>query len=241
MDVDLVYVAIMSAAITAGALARRLVPEPRAKDVDGAAIELSRPQKLALLFGAIVGGTLGAKLPYVLADPDGAVSGAAWLSDGRTLTWGLVGGYFGVELAKLLASVRGKTGDGFAVPVAVSIAVGRLGCFHAGCCYGAATDGPFGVDFGDGVPRHPNQLYEAAFHLAMAALLVWVGRRGWLRTQRIKVYLIAYMLFRVVAEEWRPEPSAAWGLTFYQLSAAAFAALFVALFAWDRRALKDCR
>lgn len=240
--VDLVYVAIMGAAILAGALARRIAREPRARATDGAAIELSGLQRGALLFGAVVGGTLGAKLPYVLADPEGAITGTAWLSDGRTITWGLTFGYLGVELAKLLAGVKGKTGDGFAVPVAVSIAVGRLGCFYAGCCYGAPTDLPWGVDLGDGVVRHPNQLYEVAFHLSAAAALVWIGRRGWLRTQRIKVYLIGYMLFRVISETWRPEPRVAGGLTFYQLSAIAFAVLFAALFVWDARSrLEVCR
>ena len=124
-------------------------------------------------------------------------------------------------------------------PVAVSIAVGRLGCFYAGCCFGAPTDLPWGVDFGDGIARHPNQLYEVVFHLGAAATLVWVGRRGWLRTQRIKVYLIAYMLFRIVSETWRPEPRVAWGLTFYQLSAMAFAVFFAILFAWDALRLRE--
>lgn len=234
-DVDAVYVAIMASAIAAGWLARRLTREPRAKDRSGGAVQLSRLQNLSLLLGALIGGTLGAKLPYVIADPEGAISGLAWLRDGRTITWGLVGGYFGVELAKLLASVKGKTGDGFAVPVAVSIAVGRLACFYGGCCFGSPTDLPWGVDFGDGLARHPNQLYEVAFHLAMAGVLVWIGRREWLRTQRIKVYIIAYMCFRFGSEAWRPEPEVALGLTFYQLSAAAFAVLFALLYLWDAR------
>ena len=236
-DVDAVYVAIMASAIGAGWLARRYLTEPLAKAGDGGEVKLGTAQRFALLFGAVVGGTLAAKLPYVLADPEGAVSGAAWFRDGRTITWGLVGGYFGVELAKLLAGVRGKTGDGFAVPVAVSIAVGRLACFWGGCCYGAPTELPWGVDFGDGIARHPNQLYEVAFHLAMAGLLVWIARRGWLRLQRIKVYIFAYMSFRFFSELWRPEPEFAFGLTFYQLSAAAFAALFAVLFLIDQRTL----
>ena len=192
---DLGYVAIMLGALGAGIAARRLVREPT---------PLSRGQRVALFLGAVIGGTLGAKLPYVLADPAGAVSGWAWLRDGRTLTWGLVGGYFGVELAKWLVGVRGKTGDGFAVPVAVSVGVGRLGCLYAGCCYGQPTDLPVGVDFGDGLTRHPNQVYEAVFHLAMAGLLYAAGRRGLWSRQRIKVYLISYMGFRIVAETWRP-------------------------------------
>ena len=50
---------------------------------------------------------------------------------------GIVGGYFGVELAKWTLDVRIKTGDTFAVPVAVGVAIGRVACFVGGCCYGA--------------------------------------------------------------------------------------------------------
>ncbi|MFK7986596.1 MAG: prolipoprotein diacylglyceryl transferase [Sandaracinaceae bacterium] len=228
MQIDVGYVAIMLSAVVAGILVRRHVAEPT---------PLSRPQRLALLLGAVIGGTLGAKLPYVLSDPEGAISGMAWFRDGRTLTWGLVGGYFGVELAKLLAQVRGKTGDGFAVPVAVSVAFGRLGCFYAGCCFGQPTSLPWGVDFGDGQHRHPNQLYEVAFHLGMATLLYALGKRGKFKSQRIKLYLITYMAFRLISETWRPEPRLALGLTFYQWSALAFLILFVGLWIWDAKRL----
>lgn len=229
-QVDLVYIAIMSSALFAGGLARRLTR-------DAGSATLNRAQRVVLALSAIVGGTLAAKLPYVLSDPDGAISGLAWLSDGRTLTWGLVGGYFGVELAKPFLGVKGKTGDGFAMPVAVSVGVGRLGCLWAGCCFGAPTELPWGMDFGDGVHRHPNQLYEAAFHFAAAGLLWLAHRRGWQPNQRIKLYVIGYMTFRFFAEWWRPEPIVGFGLTFYQWSALAFAALFVGLYAWDARKL----
>ena len=121
------------------------------------------------------------------------------------------------------------------MPVAVSVGFGRLGCLYAGCCYGAATALPWGVDFGDGITRHPNQIYELVFHLGMAGVLVWIQRREWLRLQRIKLYIFTYMVFRFFSEWWRPEPEAAFGLTFYQLSALAFAALFAGLFWFDAR------
>jgi phosphatidylglycerol---prolipoprotein diacylglyceryl transferase len=229
--VDAAYVALMVLAIALGGLARVFV----ARTIPSPPLGLSALQRGALLVGAIVGGALGAKLPYVLADPEGAISGAAWLSDGRTITWGLAFGYLGVELAKWLSGVRVKTGDDFAIPVAVSIGAGRAACFHAGCCFGAETSLPWGVDFGDGTPRHPNQLYELAFHFAMASLLYALAKRKRFPRQRIKLYIIAYMLFRVVAELWRPERAIAGGLTFYQLSALAFAALFTLLWWIDAR------
>src|SRR3954466_11854781 len=129
---------------------------------------LDRWERLGIGLGAFCGGMIGAKLPFVLADWPAMVSGRAWLDNGKTIVFGLVGGYFGVELAKRMLDVRVKTGDSFAVPVAAAVAIGRLACFSAGCCYGKATRLPWAVRFGDGVPRHPTQLYEFAFHAAAA-------------------------------------------------------------------------
>ena len=87
----------------------------------------------------------------------GPVSGRAWFDNGKTIVFGLVGGYFGVELAKALLGVRVKTGDGFAVPVAAAVAVGRLACFAAGCCYGVATRRcPGASTSATAVRRHPD-------------------------------------------------------------------------------------
>ena len=53
----------------------------------------------------------------------------------------------------------------FALPLALALAVGRWGCFFNGCCYGTPTTCRGACDFGDGVPRHPTQVYESLFHL----------------------------------------------------------------------------
>jgi phosphatidylglycerol:prolipoprotein diacylglycerol transferase len=129
-----------------------------------------------------------------------------------------------------------KTGDSFAVPVAAAVGVGRLGCFYAGCCYGTPTRLPWGVTFptADSVPRHPTQLYEAAFHLSAAAVLLGLQRRGMFRGQLIKLYILAYLAYRFVTEWIRPEARLAAGLTGYQWAAIVLAILFVWL--WIRNA-----
>src|SRR5207248_8358337 len=141
------------------------------------------------LLGAFLGGVLGAKLPFAFAG-GGDWFADAWLADGKTVTTGLVGAYLGVELAKWLLGVRGKTGDAFALPLALALAVGRWGCFFHGCCCGVPTTLPWGVDFGDGIPRHPTQAYESLFHLAMALLLVATFRYDRFAGNRLKLYLI---------------------------------------------------
>jgi phosphatidylglycerol:prolipoprotein diacylglycerol transferase len=219
------YAFLMGTAITAGVLVSRLTQR---------SLGLSRRQKWGLGLGAFCGGMIGAKLPFVLLDPDGLLSGAAWFDNGKTIMFGLIGAYAGVEAVKWGLDIRVKTGDGFAAPAATAIAFGRLGCFSAGCCYGTVTRLPWGVDFGDGLRRHPTQLYEFLFHLTCAVTLLWLGDRGYFKTQLIKLYIIAYLVYRFLTEFIRPEPKLALGLSVYQCGAVLLIPVFVFLWIRDR-------
>jgi phosphatidylglycerol:prolipoprotein diacylglycerol transferase len=220
---DPAYTLIMIAAVAVGAwLSRRTQ----------AALLLAPKQRLGIAFGAFCGAMIGAKLPFVLTDWQGLLSGSAWFSNGKTILCGLVGGYFGVELAKWALDIRIKTGDSFAVPVAAAVGVGRLACFVGGCCYGTPTKLPWGVVFPaiDNRPRHPTQLYEAAFHLAAALALATLQKRGVFRGQLIKLYVLTYLVYRFATEFIRPEAELWGGLTAYQWGCFALAPLF--LFLW---------
>src|SRR4051794_2869908 len=192
------------------------------------ALPLPAAQRWGIALAAFCGAMIGSKLPFVMADWDGLVSGRAWFDNGKTILAGLVGGYLGVEAAKALLGVTIKTGDSFAVPVAAAVAVGRLACFVGGCCYGRPTEAPWGVVFHDGIRRHPTQVYEAAFHATMALLRAGAERGGLSARQRIKLYLIAYLVYRFATEFLRPEPVVLLGLTAYQLAALAL----IPVFAW---------
>jgi phosphatidylglycerol:prolipoprotein diacylglycerol transferase len=220
------YPILMGAAIATGVVVSRRTPRPTG---------LGNRERLALGLGAFCGGMFGAKLPFVLQNWDGLLSGTAWFDNGKTLVFGLVGGYFGVEAAKWALRIRVKTGDSFAAPVAAAIAVGRLGCVCAGCCYGTATDLPWGVDFGDGVRRHPTQLYECGFHLACAVVLAQMQARGLFRGQLIKLYIIAYLVYRFLTEYIRPEPRLWLELSGYQWAAVVLVPIFGFLWLRDRR------
>jgi phosphatidylglycerol:prolipoprotein diacylglycerol transferase len=225
---DPVYAALIVGAMALGFFLSRRFQQPLA---------IAPSERLGILIGAFCGAMIGSKLPFVLSDWEGLRSGAAWFSDGKTIMFGLVGGYAGVELAKAILQIRVKTGDTFAVPVPLAVAVGRLGCFRAGCCYGTPTSLPWGVDFGDQVLRHPTQLYEAAFHLSAAFVLLWLLRKGLFRGQLFKLYLIAYFVFRFFTEFLRPEPRLWLDLTGYQWAALALVPTFALLWWGDSRSL----
>lgn len=226
----LTYALIMLAAIVAAVVLQRRSSHK---------LEITGRQRAGIALGAFCGAMLGAKLPFVVVDWEGLLSGRAWFDNGKTIMFGMVGGYFGVELAKAIVGVRRKTGDSFAVPVAVAIAIGRIACFTAGCCFGRETTLPWGVDFGDGLRRHPTQLYETVFHLAAAAVLAALQRRGMFRGQLIKLYFLSYFVYRFATEFIRPEPRLWLNLTGYQWAALAFMPLFVVLWWLDAERLRS--
>jgi phosphatidylglycerol---prolipoprotein diacylglyceryl transferase len=222
------YSAFMLAALAVFLLARRCLPR-------STALSLPRGPQAALGLAAFLGGVFGAKLPFVFAHGTDWTQAAAWAADGKTITTGMIGAYLAVELAKWLLGIRIKTGDSFALPLALALAVGRWGCFVNGCCFGRESDLPWACDFGDGVLRHPTQVYESLFHLTMAGVLLWLMGRGLIRTHRLQFYLILYGGFRFLTEYLRPEPAWAGGLTFYQWVAVVLIGGLAAQWAWEAR------
>ncbi len=218
---------MMSALLTGMWLKDRQPVDPR----------LSPLHRLWIGLGAFIGAMVTAKLPFLLFDPNGVQDGSAFLISGKTILFGLVGGYFGVELVKWCFGLKVKTGDSFAVPVAGSIAVGRLSCFVGGCCYGQPTTMPWGVIFAavDQQRRHPTQLYEAMFHLTAAIVLAQLQSRGLFRFQLIKLYFISYGVYRFFSEFLRPEERIAGGLTAYQIGSLLLIIVFVCLWRHDAR------
>jgi phosphatidylglycerol---prolipoprotein diacylglyceryl transferase len=222
------YSLFMLLALGVFLLARRLQPSTTS---------LPAREQLALGLAAFIGGTFAARLPFVFPSDEPFFSRAAWLADGKTVTTGLAGAYLAVELTKWWMGIRAKTGDALAVPLAAALAIGRWGCFCNGCCSGVPTDLPWGVDFGDGVPRHPTQVYESLFHAAMAGVLLVIARRRLIPHQRLKLYLIAYCAYRFLTEFIRPEPRLAGGLTFYQWFVLPCAATLAVQWWYDARQL----
>jgi len=118
----------------------------------------------ALALGAVAGAILFGSLNMNLA---------GLFTFGHSIAGALAGGIIAVEAYKWRHGLRGSTGLMFVAPLAVGIAVGRIGCFLAGLpdyTYGTPTALPWGVDFGDGVQRHPVQLYESAAMLVFLLL-----------------------------------------------------------------------
>lgn len=168
---------------------------------------------VSLAIGALIGAwVLGSanSLRSLIAAPSHSVAGA------------LAGAILAVELWKWRHGVRQSTGGAFALPLATGIAVGRLGCFFAGLpdfTYGAPTGLPWAVDIGDGVARHPVQLYEAAvmgtFAVVLARARIDGGR--WAQAHAFHALVIVYAAQRFAWEFVKPYPPLAGPLNVFHL------------------------
>jgi len=173
-----------------------------------------------IALAAIVGGTLGAKLPiwiiYFNQIFTGEMTLEAFLS-GRTITGGLIGGTLAVILIKKLLKIKSRKGNFFAPAAAIGISVGRIGCLLRGCCYGIETDLPWGIDFGDKVLRHPTQIYESLYTFLLFIVLVLLNKKNPKPGKLFEIFMIAYFSFRFFIEFIKEEPTSYWGFTAFQI------------------------
>jgi prolipoprotein diacylglyceryltransferase len=175
-------------------------------------------QRWSVLAGAAVGALMGSRLlgiaeqwPTVLA---------AWRAKqllalimtpgGKTIAGGLLGAWLGVEIVKLFSGIRSRTGDLFALPLCVGIAIGRVGCLVAGLAddtYGKPTGVPapwWAVDLGDGVGRYPVQVFEILFLILVGMV---VSSKIFLPVgARFRIFLGSYLAWRVAIDFLKPQP-----------------------------------
>ncbi len=162
----------------------------------------------SVITAAALGAAIGSKLLAWLNDPvrtwELAVTEPLTLLGGKTIVGALIGGWIAVELTKRMVGVRQRTGDLFAIPLCISIAIGRIGCFLTGLSdhtYGVHSDLPWAVDFGDG-PRHPTQLYEMLFLLLLA---LGLSRVRMVDGRRFRGFLWGYLLWRLLIDFIKPD------------------------------------
>ena len=181
---------------------------------------------LVLVLGAFVGGRLLHILtmpgPY-LDDPSRLfrLEDTGFVFFGSLLA--ILGGW--VWLARRYRTSFGTICDLGATWMGLGHAFGRLGCWFAGCCWGAPTDAAFGVQFPSEsmawlhaeiprtathtVPVHPTQLYEAVGLAAIFVGLAWIRRTRGIETtwRQASRYAIAYGILRATTEIFRGDAS----------------------------------
>jgi len=171
---------------------------------------LSWEQSAWILVGCIFGAIIGAKL-LAWAEAPGLYWALRndpnfWFG-GKTIVGGLLGGWLGVALAKKMMGITSSTGDLCVYPLILGMCVGRIGCFLTGLSdntCGVKTQLPWGVDYGDGIPRHPAQIYEILFLIGLAIVL-WIKRASsTMPGLKFRSFMVSYLAFRFYIDFFKP-------------------------------------
>jgi phosphatidylglycerol---prolipoprotein diacylglyceryl transferase len=177
---------------------------------------------LSILLGIVLGAAAGSKILYWFDNPAIAFSNFPNyqnLMQGKSVVGGFLGGLLGCELAKYFAGVTRSSGDLLAFPMLIGLCIGRVGCFVAGLndhTHGLPTNWVTGYDFGDGVSRHPTQIYEILAVIVIMLLLRWRRSRFTREGDLFKAALSLYLIWRLCVETIKPMPLHYGGLSAIQ-------------------------
>jgi phosphatidylglycerol---prolipoprotein diacylglyceryl transferase len=212
--------AVLGVALVAILSRRMMSPQPTA----GGMIDL--------MLAALLGGAIGARLFYFVPlwirglEP-GSKLFTDW-SQGSGYLGGLVGGTIAVyTVARLKKLDPLNVVDTVGLHIPLGFALGKFGCFLAGCCYGPRCDGFPGVAFARGslayeeqrigaipmtipparaLPVHPTQLYELGLGILLFLGLRVVHRRSRRPGETYLAYVAGYSVWRFIIEFFRSDP-----------------------------------
>jgi len=172
----------------------------------------------------VLAGILGSKILYILVDwkiyaeHPKEIFSLSTLQAGGVFSGGLIGAFIVAWwfLRKYNMPAL-ATCDAFAPGLALGHAVGRIGCFSAGCCYGKPTTHFWGITFTNplananagtplNVPLEPTQLIESAAELIIFGILTWMFARKKFDGQVFGAYLFLYGIARFLIEFLRDDP-----------------------------------
>lgn len=161
---------------------------------------ISENEFWAAIWTLLLGGIVGAKALFVVLGWEHYARGELQLWADFSVGFVFFGGLAGALVSgALFAAVRGKSfvrgADYFAVAAPLGHAIGRIGCFFAGCC--------------PGLSPHPVQLYEA-FGVAVIALacrhtLMGVQNGTLVRGTAFRLYLVLYGALRFALDPLRAD------------------------------------
>jgi hypothetical protein len=169
---------------------------------EGMALKTGAGYFVALAAGAVIGAWLAGSL-NTLQGPAPTLS--------HSIAGAMSGAIVAVEIYKAARGIQGSTGSVFVGSLAVGVIVGRFGCLFAGLpdrTYGTPTTLPWAVDLGDGIGRHPVQVYESlAMALFLGVYLVGLAVRApWALRRSFYVVVAWYGLQRFAWEFLKPYP-----------------------------------
>lgn len=172
-------------------------------------------ERYDLVYSAVfsmLAGAFGAKLLFIAVSLKTIIEQnipfIAVLRGGFVFYGGLIGGAIGLVIYTRMFKLNTlRFFDLYALVVPLGHAVGRIGCFYSGCCYGMEYDGPFNVEYSStlgmtplGIPLLPVQLIEALLLALLFVVLLVVFFKCKSTGVVTVVYLYSYSFLRFVLE-----------------------------------------
>ena len=209
-----------------GVMAALLLGDYRAKKFG-----LNGDHIYGMTFSAVILGFLAARVLFIITEwenflqnPMQYLTGAGFVVYGGIIGGALtIYGFCKIKKIDMLSYL-----DLMIPSVALAQALGRVGCFLAGCCYGRETQSPLGVVFTNsdfapnGVKLLPTQLFMAGGDLVIMAVLLWYASKRPMRGRTSALYLILYSVGRFFIEFLRNDDRGTVGI----LSTSQFIAIF---------------
>ena len=189
-----------------------------------------------MIIAAVIGGITGGKVLYIITEFKSIIKEPSIIFKDFGLGFVIYGAIMGGALAvyiycKIKHWSMLEISDLLIPAVAIAQGFGRIGCFLAGCCYGAETTSPLSVVFPEeglapaGVHLHPTQLYSSAFDFLLGLFLLWYYKKTNKKGRTLSLYLILYSTGRFLVEFIRNDPRGNVGV----LSTSQFIAIFTLL------------
>lgn len=187
----------------------------------------------SLLIYIIIGAIIGSRIGYLLFDLNNIANfldifkfWEGGLSFHGGFVGGILSGFFYVKKNRLNFW---EIADVIAPSIPLAQAIGRIGCFLRGCCYGIETALPWGINY-LGETRHPTQIYSS---IALFLIFIFLSKQKYKKNFNgalFLTYIIIYSVFRFFIEFIRVEPRVLFGLTGAQIVSIVFFVIAIFIF-----------
>jgi len=199
---------------------------------------ISSEKIYSLVTYIIIGAIIGSRIGYVLFNPTSILDIFKFWEGGLSFHGGFIGGIlFGLFYVKKNNLKFWEITDICAPSIPLAQAIGRIGCFLRGCCYGIETTLPWGINYLEKI-RHPTQLYSS---LALLIIFIFLSKQKYKKSfngSLFLTYIIIYSIFRFFIEFIRTEPRILFGLTGAQLVSIVLVGISFFLFSKFRKLFK---
>jgi phosphatidylglycerol---prolipoprotein diacylglyceryl transferase len=174
---------------------------------------ISDMQRLYIFMALCAGALIGSRLIGTLEDlPSFLNTTNKWqyIFSNKTIVGGFLFGLFAVEGIKKHLKINVSSGDLMVYPILLGLVIGRIGCFCEGLndgTIGKVTASIFGINFGDGLLRHPLPLYEICFLLVLWFIIFRFNQKKvFTNGGAFKLFLMSYFVYRFGIEFLKESP-----------------------------------